>query len=76
MLKLILGVMYTTGNGVPKDEAEALKLFRLAAEQGNTQAQTNLGVMYTTGNGVPKDEAEALKLFRLAAEQGNTQAQN
>ena len=39
-----LAVMYDTGEGVPEDDAEAVKWFRMAAEQGATQS--NLGVMY------------------------------
>ena len=30
-----LGIMYFTGQGVPKDSAEAAKWFRLAADQGD-----------------------------------------
>ena len=50
-----LGVAYDTGQGVPKDEAEAVKWFRKAADQENASAQSNLGVMYANGRGVPKD---------------------
>ena len=46
--------MYGNGRGVPKDYGEAVKWFRLAAEQGNADAQTNLGVMFQYGRGVPK----------------------
>jgi len=35
--------MYDKGRGVPKDDAEAAKWSRKAAEQGNATAQTNLG---------------------------------
>ena len=41
--------------GVLKDEAEAVRWFRLAAEQGVADAQNNLGAMYGTGKGVLKD---------------------
>ena len=41
-----LGVMYDNGEGVPQDYKEAVKWYRLAAEQGNANAQTNLGNMY------------------------------
>ena len=68
--------MYTNGRGVLKDEAEAVKWYRLAAEQGDAAAQFNLGLMYNNGRGVLKDEAEAVRWYRLAAEQGNTKAQN
>jgi len=33
-----LGVMYDYGEGVPEDDAEAMKWFRLAAEQGHQHA--------------------------------------
>eukprot|EP00931_Biecheleriopsis_adriatica_P043236 TRINITY_DN2472_c0_g1_i11.p4 TRINITY_DN2472_c0_g1~~TRINITY_DN2472_c0_g1_i11.p4 ORF type:complete len:103 (-),score=28.68 TRINITY_DN2472_c0_g1_i11:8-316(-) len=56
------------GRGVEKDEVEAARLFRLAAEQGDADAQYNLGVMYRDGRGVPKDEVEAARLYGLAAE--------
>jgi uncharacterized protein len=63
--------MYKNGNGVVQDYAEAVKWYRLAAEQGYADAQYNLGLMYDYGNGVVQDYAEAVKWYRLAAEQGN-----
>ena len=33
-------------NGVPEDDAEAVKWFRKAADQGDAHAQYNVGVMY------------------------------
>ena len=60
---------------MPQDYAQAVKWFRLAAEQGNSASQFNLGLMYDTGRGVPQDFVEALKWYRLAAEQGFTVAQ-
>jgi TPR repeat protein len=38
--------MYDKGEGVPEDDKEAMKWYRLAAEQGYASAQSNLGVMY------------------------------
>ena len=70
-----LGVMYANGEGVPEDDAEAMRWYRLAAEQGYAAAQGYLGVMYGSGEGVPEDDAEAVRWFRLAAEQGNAAAQ-
>src|SRR5262249_19851201 len=70
-----LGVLYSKGEGVPQDEAEALKWFRLAAAQGHARAQLNLGLLYATGEGVPQDDAEALRWFHLAAAQGEAGAQ-
>ena len=71
-----LGVMYANGEGVPKDDAEAVRWYRLAAEQGNARAQSNLGLMYANGEGVPKDDTEAVRWYRLAAEQGFAAAQS
>ena len=71
-----LGCAFFSGSlGVAKDEAEAVKWFRKAAEQGSADAQCNLGFCYAKGDGVAKDEAEAVKWFRKAAEQGDAQAQ-
>mgnify|MGYP001068180095 CR=1 FL=1 len=64
-----LGMMYDLGFGVPEDDQEAVKWYRLAAKQGVAQAQSNLGMMYDFGYGVQKDNKEAFKWYRLAAEQ-------
>lgn len=57
------------GNGVEKDEAEAVQLFRKAAEQGNAEAQISLAACYLDGVGVGKDEPEAIRWFHRAAKQ-------
>jgi TPR repeat protein len=59
-----------------QDYVEAMRLYRLAAEQGYALARNNLGVMYANGEGVAQNYAEAVRLYRLAAEQGNADAQN
>ena len=38
-----LGEMYAKGYGVPENDREAVKWFRLAAEQGHADAQFRLG---------------------------------
>lgn len=70
-----LGVAYINGEGIQKDEAQAISWFRKAAEQGNAEAQYNLGGIYINGIGVKKDKDQALTWFRKAAEQGIAQAQ-
>ena len=50
--------------------------YRLAADQGNADAQVKLGFMYREGRGVTKDHSEALKWYRLAAQQGDWSAQS
>jgi TPR repeat protein len=62
-----LGFLYSKGEGVPQDHAEALKWFRLAAAQGHAKAQYNLGAMYGNGQGVPQNYVQALKWLTLAA---------
>lgn len=55
---------------------EAVKWYRLAAEQGNADAQFALGILHSFGQCVPKDSTEAVKWYRMAAEQGHPTAQN
>ena len=68
--------MYEYGYGVKQDYGEALKWYRLSAEQGNDVAQFNLGVMYEYGRGVAKDLQEARKWYEKAAAQGDTDAKD
>ena len=75
-----LGFCYSNGKGVDKDAAEALKLFRIAAEPGPnwvnglSAAQFNMGLQYEYGEGVPKDIDEALRWYKKAAEGGDSDA--
>jgi TPR repeat protein len=71
----LVGSMYFRGEGVAKDEAEAVSWYRKAAEQNHAIAQGMLGSMYEFGAGVTKDYAEAMKWYRKAAEQGFSTAQ-
>lgn len=68
--QLNLGAMYAIGQGVPKNDKEAVKWWRKAAEQSNAQAQLFLGAMYEDGQGVQKNDEEAVRWERKAAEQG------
>ncbi len=69
-----LGVMYSTGRGVPQDDSEAVRWYRLAAEQGLAEAQYTLGVAYSEGRGVPQDHVQAYMWLNLAAAQGKEDA--
>jgi TPR repeat protein len=71
-----IGLAYLTGDGVHKDDAEALKWQRKAADQDNPVAQRYLAEMYFKGRGVTADNAEAAKWLRMAAEQGDAQSQH
>jgi TPR repeat protein len=70
--ELLLGRMYMSGQGVPKDRDLALKWFRAAADQGNAEGQFFLGAMYLLP---AKDISQGLKWLRLSAEQGMPDAQ-
>ena len=57
-----------------KDEVEAVKWYRKAAEQNFADAQYDLGFCYANGQGVAKDYVEGYKWMLLAAAQGNEEA--
>jgi TPR repeat protein len=73
--QFILGACYQDGNGVAKDDAEAVRLFRLAADQGHAASQINLGVCYRDGRGVVQDDVDSARWCRVAADQGHATAQ-
>ncbi|WDI31926.1 tetratricopeptide repeat protein [Hyphococcus flavus] len=58
------------------DDAEAVRLWRRAAEKGNASAQYNLGWAHANGRGVAQNDVEAARWYRKAAEQGDAAAQN
>jgi uncharacterized protein len=62
-----LGVLYGTGAGVAKDEAQARKLFERAAEAGNPRGVTNLAALSGSG-GATADPARSRELLAKAAE--------
>ena len=66
--------MYELGHGVPQDHEEAVRWYRLSAEQGSPVGQWKLGNMYESGSGVPQDSVTAHAWFSLAAARGNDNA--
>jgi len=75
MHKIILQYVTTKVEVWKKNIKEAVKLWRLAADQGYAPAQYNLGNCFEKGRGVKRDFKEAVRLYRLAAAQNNTDAQ-
>lgn len=73
--RIDLGDLYLEGKGVLQDYAEAMKLFKGAAETGDSEAQQRVGRLYEEGQGAPQDKKEATKWYRLAADEGEPQAQ-
>ncbi len=74
--------MYENGFGVPQDDAEAAKWYRvvaksyrLAAEQGDVVAQYDLGLMYLKGKGIPQDDVQAYAWLNLVVAQGYEDAE-
>ncbi len=71
-----LGHLYSRGEGVARDPAQALRWFHAAAEQGEPYGQFALGNVYENGLGVAPDLRAAVHWYRAAAEQGNQAARN
>ena len=63
-----LGVLYNTGQGVPKDTRVSAEWYSKAAYQNHAGAQYNLAYLYETGDGVPKNISEARKWYTEVAE--------
>lgn len=74
-----LGVMFATGQGVPKDEAQARKLLDRAAQAGDPRGVANLmslgGGGSSGGAAAPTDPAKARALLQTAAERNSAEAQ-
>lgn len=66
-----LGVIYATGAGVPKDDAQAKKLFERAAEAGNPRGVTNLAAI---SGGATSDPVRAREMLAKTADT-NAEAQ-
>jgi TPR repeat protein len=60
-----LGVLYGTGAGVAKDEAQARKLFERAAAAGNPRGISNMAAL---GGGAPADPVQTRGLLAKAGE--------
>ena len=63
------------GHGGSVDESRAARLYRLAADQGDPDAQNNLGEINEMGRGAVANPEEALRWYLSAAEQGLPSAQ-
>ena len=63
----LLGAMYWSGEGVPRDHKEAAKWYLRAADKGYARAQNDIGFMYGFGEGTPpRDDVQAYKWLSLA----------
>lgn len=66
--------MYLNGLGVTEDTSRAAELYKLSADQGFVEGQSNLATMYELGTGVTKEFNKVLEFYLLAAEQGDEYA--
>jgi len=66
--QMLLGKCYAEGNGVARDEAEAIRWYRLAAAAGQGRANLMLGNAYRDGKGVVKDEVESYVYYAFSGD--------
>lgn len=69
-----IGLCYSKGDGIDKDDKKAVSWWRKAAEQGHAMSQQFLGRSYEVGKGITKDPSQAVYWYRKSAEQGNDTA--
>ncbi len=65
-----LGACYYFGTGIREDKQEAVKWYRLAADQGTRKPSGGWETVIFLGRRNQEDKQEAVKWYRLAAEQG------
>ncbi len=73
--QFIVGRMYANGTPVPQSDEEAVRWYRLAAEQGFSPGQHDLASMYFYGYGVEKDLPQAVHWWQKAAQLGHIESQ-
>ena len=67
--------IYEDGEGVEDNSKIAIQYYRMAAEAGDSYAQSTLANAYTIGRDVQQSDEFALLWYKKAAEQGNPYAQ-
>ena len=73
--QFLMGTMYASGEGVEGSMGEALRYYRLSAEQDNGEAQNALAFTFRVGNGVQQSYENAAAWYRKAANRGIGDAQ-
>ncbi|MBU3909213.1 MAG: sel1 repeat family protein [Gammaproteobacteria bacterium] len=72
--QLLLGNLYKEGQGVKKDNVQALKLMQQAADGGLPEALYELGMAHRQGTGAAASPARAVQYLTQAANQGHIPA--
>ena len=70
-----LGEMHASGVGLPQNNTEAVRWYRIAAEKGNSKAQSLIGTAYHRGIGLAVDDVQATQWLLKAADQMDPLAQ-
>jgi len=66
-MQVLVGSIYDYGQGVPQDDAEAVKWYEMAANKGNAKAQYQIGAAYARSPQI-KDPAQGYKWLTIAAQ--------
>ena len=67
---VVLGDIFTFGNGVAQNYAEGIRWYLKAAGAGNASAMDSLAQSYQLGRGVARDDATAFEWYVKAARLG------
>lgn len=70
-----LGVMYSKGKGVSRNDETAFSYYSKAASKNLPEAQYELGNAYFSGIGVRKSKPDAIAWYEKSANQGNSLSQ-
>jgi hypothetical protein len=66
-----MGHYYEAGSEqIPKDDEEAVRVFKLAADFGDAEAQHHIAMRHFEGRGVELDSSRGTRLMEQSAEQG------
>ena len=71
--QMFVGLAFRNGWGIPKDQEEAIKWYKLAAEQGNTAAQFLLGLSLM-GSDNNNEVETGIQWLHKAAANGDSEA--
>jgi len=69
-----LASIYLEGKGVQKNIQKAFKLFKKAADLGDSMAQVNVGLLYAWGEDISHNKMKAYENFKKALNAGKSQA--
>ncbi|WP_338845495.1 tetratricopeptide repeat protein [Massilia sp. W12] len=72
----LLGLQYSLGETLPRNDANAYTLLRSAARNGHMPAALLFGKLYLEGRGVSRDMRQALRWISQAAQAGLLEAQS